>query len=82
MFQDLIIAKGKRKKRAYIIGGITALIVLGLVIALVVVLTSKSNESEVPAVVESPVTLENFLEGKLSPKSFNASWTSSKSVIS
>ncbi|KAK9703462.1 Trypsin [Popillia japonica] len=79
--KDLIIAKGKRKKRAYIIGGITALIVLGLVIALVVVLTSKSNESEVPAVVESPVTLENFLEGKLSPKSFNASWTSNHALF-
>lgn len=71
LLQDLIITKGKKKKRAWIIGTVVGLVVIAVVVALVVVLTSNRNK-----VTEPAISLEDFLDGKLSPKSFNASWLS------
>lgn len=80
LFQDLIITKGKRKKRAYIVGGVVAIVVIAVVIALVVVFTTRSGEEE-PTANESTITLEDFLNGALSPRSFNASWVSGMSIF-
>ncbi|KRT81811.1 hypothetical protein AMK59_5065, partial [Oryctes borbonicus] len=79
---DLIITKGKRKKQAIIVATITVLVVVALVTAVVVVLTTTRSSSDDPEEsYDSEIALQDFLDGKLSPKGFNASWVSGDNLL-
>lgn len=81
--------KGKRKKRNWIIGGVIAAIVIGLVVAAIVLLVTKEDKKEDSLPEPNPddrpdgstLTLEDLLEGKVNPNSFNATWSSGMDVL-
>ncbi|GJQ81972.1 hypothetical protein Trydic_g15447, partial [Trypoxylus dichotomus] len=79
---DLIITKAKKKKRVIILGIVGAIVFLALVASVVVVLTTTSWPSnEYPEENESVLSLQDFLDGKLNPKGFNASWVSGDTLL-
>lgn len=73
MLQELIITQTRWKRRAWIIGGVIGAVVLALLIAAIVILTS-SKDSETTN--QGAISLEDFLKGRLSSRSFNATWAS------
>ncbi|KAJ8921034.1 hypothetical protein NQ315_015830 [Exocentrus adspersus] len=80
--QDLIMSKGKRKKRAWIVTGVIVAVGAGLAIAAIVLLvTGRGDEEEVEAPAAEALNLEDFLSGKFVPKSFNATWTSGNELL-
>ncbi|EAT37053.1 AAEL010912-PA [Aedes aegypti] len=82
---ELVGSKKRNTKKYLLIGGAVA-IVLAVVITLVVVLTgddSSDNGDKSPIVSGGdPITLEDFLTGKLSARGFNGAWSPSGKVIS
>lgn len=83
--QELVGSKKRNTKKYLLIAG-GAAIVLAVVITLVVVLTgddTSDNGDSSPIVSDgNTVTLEDFLTGKLTARSFNGAWSSSGKVIS
>ncbi|CAH1108966.1 unnamed protein product [Psylliodes chrysocephalus] len=77
---DLIIAKGRTKKRKWIITGVIVVIAVSLVIAAIILL-SKGGEKSSTKPVAPTLTLEDYLNGRFQPKSFNATWTSGSELI-
>lgn len=80
MFQELIITKSKWRRRVWIIGGIAGAIALALLIAAIVLLTTNSKDSNTTQ--QNALSLEDFLQGRLSTRSFNASWISGECTYS
>lgn len=73
-FQDLILSNTKRKKRMWIIGSIVGVVAIALIItAIVILVKAKKVEEE-----EITLNLEDFLNYKYNPKSFNGTWVSGK----
>lgn len=83
--QELVGSKKRNTKKYLLIGGGVA-IVLAVVITLVVVLTgddASDNGNSSPVVSgDQSVSLEDFLTGKLSARSFSGAWSTSGQVIS
>ncbi|XP_065087728.1 venom dipeptidyl peptidase 4 isoform X2 [Ochlerotatus camptorhynchus] len=84
--QELVGSKKRNTKKYLLLAG-GAAIVLAVVITLVVVLTgdddaSKNGDNSPIVSSGNPITLEDFLTGKLSARSFTGSWSPSGKVIS
>lgn len=57
--------------------GVISAIVVGLIIAAIVLLVNESDEIE-ESRTASALSLEDVLQGRLNPRSFNATWTSGR----
>ncbi|KAJ3655173.1 hypothetical protein Zmor_014310 [Zophobas morio] len=80
--QDLIMTKGKRKKRTWIIAGIVSAIVVALVVAAIVLLTQEDKDDDKKVIEEGPaLSLEDLLQGKVNPNSFNGTWVTDKELL-
>jgi hypothetical protein len=79
--QDLIMTKGKRKKRTWIIAGVVCTIVVALVVAAIVLLTNGEEENKKPTEEGPALSLEDLLHGKVIPNPFNATWVSDKELL-
>ncbi|XP_058833388.1 venom dipeptidyl peptidase 4 isoform X2 [Topomyia yanbarensis] len=83
--QELVGSK-KRNTRKYLLIGGAAVIVLAIAITLIVVLTgddATDNGGNSPIVQQpDPITLEDFLTGKLAARDFSGAWTPSGKIIS
>ncbi|KAH1014109.1 hypothetical protein HUJ04_003003 [Dendroctonus ponderosae] len=75
--QDLILSNTKRKKRMWIIGSITGAVAIALVITAIVILV-KAKKVEEEAIT---LNLEDFLNYKYNPKSFNGTWVSGNKFL-
>lgn len=83
--------KGRRKKRAWLIGSLVGLIALALIVAVVVFFTSKErrrNDLSSAARTGLPgglrataLALEDYLDGKMNSVPFNATWISGTELI-
>ncbi|KAI7815507.1 DPP4, partial [Rhyzopertha dominica] len=76
---ELIITKSKWKRRAWITAAVVGLVVIGLLVAAIVILTT--NKSSANTVEEEAITLEDFLRGRLSSRGFNATFISDNELI-
>ncbi|XP_055593408.1 venom dipeptidyl peptidase 4 isoform X2 [Uranotaenia lowii] len=84
--QELVGSKKRNTKKYLLIGG-AVVIVLAVIITLVVVLTGKDEKTDNGdnAPIDKtgdPITLEEFLTGKLSSRGFSGQWSPSGKVIS
>nr|XP_022918753.1 venom dipeptidyl peptidase 4 isoform X1 [Onthophagus taurus] len=79
--EDLIISKGRRKKRLWIAGSIIAVVVIAAIIAVVVVLTTADDDNTNGGDETTNISLEDILENKLSARSFNATWISDSKLL-
>ncbi|XP_055533740.1 venom dipeptidyl peptidase 4 isoform X2 [Wyeomyia smithii] len=82
--QELVESKKRNTKKYLLIGGGVA-IVLVVVITLIVVFTgddSTDNGDSSPLVIGDPITLEDFLTGKLAARDFSGAWSLSGKIIS
>lgn len=79
--QDLIISKGKRKKRNWIIASVVGAIVIALVIAAIILLNNGSDHGHAEPQVAETINLEDLLNYKYNPKSFNGTWVSGNQFL-
>lgn len=71
----------QRNWRRFLVGGMVIVVVLGLIIAAAILLTGSPNSSGTTATGAPSISLEEWLAGSLSPKSFNGTWISGKYPI-
>jgi len=76
LLQDLM-TKHKQRYR-WLICGIVVIVVLALVIAAAILLTGGPDSAASRANSAPGISLEEWLSGSLSPKSFNGTWISGK----
>ncbi|XP_054009789.1 venom dipeptidyl peptidase 4-like isoform X2 [Hylaeus anthracinus] len=79
---DLMTKSKQRNWRRLLAGGLVVVVVLGLVVAAAILLTG-SPEAPDPSVPGAPagISLEEWLRGSLSPKSFNGTWISGNEIL-
>lgn len=75
--QDLLALKNTRKKRMWIIASLVGVLVVALVIAAIVLLTTTDDQHADEVTAES-LNLEDFLNYRYNPKTFNGTWVSGK----
>ena len=76
---QVLMTKNKRRNwRRLLAGGLIAIVVLALVITAAILLTGSPNFPGSQAKTAASITLEEWLEGSLSTKSFNGTWLSGK----
>lgn len=80
LFQDMMTKNKQRNWRRFLAGCLVAVVVLGLVIAATVLLTGSPDSSGSRAPLASGISLEEWLAGSLSPKSFNGTWITGKYI--
>lgn len=74
-----LMTKNKRTNwRRLLAGGLVAIVALALVVAAVILLTGSPDSSTSRTTSAPGISLEEWLAGSLSPKSFNATWLSGK----
>uniref|UniRef100_A0A1Y1KXZ8 Venom dipeptidyl peptidase 4 n=1 Tax=Photinus pyralis TaxID=7054 RepID=A0A1Y1KXZ8_PHOPY len=80
--QELISEKrrGRKRKVIMITGGTIVVIVAAAIIAALVILSGSSDASPVDKEGKA-LTLEDYIEGRLNPKSFNGSWISGNEIM-
>lgn len=78
--QDLLTLKNTRKKRMWIIASLVGLLVVALVIAAIVLLTTTDDQHADEVTAES-LNLEDFLNYRYNPKTFNGTWVSGSKLI-
>lgn len=78
--QDLLTSKSARKKRLWIVASLVGLLVVALVIAAIVLLTT-TDDQHADAVTAESLSLEDFLNYRYNPKTFNGTWVSGKIFI-
>uniref|UniRef100_A0A182MXQ3 Venom dipeptidyl peptidase 4 n=1 Tax=Anopheles dirus TaxID=7168 RepID=A0A182MXQ3_9DIPT len=80
-----LVASSKRNLRRYLLLGTLAVILTVIAVALVVILTASNDEDEpenAPIVFEGePITLEDFLQSRLSASGFTGTWTPNGQII-
>lgn len=76
--QDLMTKNKQRYRWRLLVCGIVFIIVLALVIAAAILLTGSPNSSASRTNGAPGISLEEWLSGSLSPKSFNGTWISGK----
>lgn len=76
--QDLMTKNKHRYRWRLLICGIVIIIVLALVIAAAILLTGSPNSTASRTNGAPGISLEEWLSGSLSPKSFNGTWISGK----
>lgn len=77
--QELVTKDRNHRRRKWLILGLLALITLVVVVAVIVLTAGTSSDERTAAQhLRGPpaITLEDFLDGRLSPHSFNATWVS------
>lgn len=74
--QDLMTKNKHRNWRRLLAFGLIAIVVLALVITAAILLTGGPNSSESKAATAAGISLEEWLHGSLSTKSFNGTWMS------
>lgn len=78
---DLMTKNKRTNWRRLLAGGLVAIVVLALVVAAAILLTGSPDNSASRATNAPGISLEEWLAGSLSPKSFNATWLSEKEVL-
>ena len=81
LFQDLMTKNKQRNWRRLLAGCLVAVVVLGLVIAAAILLTGSPDFTGTGTPAAPGISLEEWLAGSLSPKSFNGTWISGKYLI-
>lgn len=76
--QDLMTKNKQRYRWRLLICGIVIIVVLALVIAAAILLTGSPNSTASRTNGAPGISLEEWLSGSLSPKSFNGTWISGK----
>lgn len=76
--QDLMTKNKQRYRWRLLIFGIVIIVVLALVIAAAILLTGSPNSTASRTNGAPGISLEEWLSGSLSPKSFNGTWISGK----
>ncbi|OAD57927.1 hypothetical protein WN48_00960 [Eufriesea mexicana] len=79
--QDLMTKNKQRNWRRLLAGCLVVVVVLGLVIAATILLTGSPDSSGSRTPAAPGISLEEWLAGSLSPKSFNGTWISGKYLI-
>ncbi|CAG9767540.1 unnamed protein product [Ceutorhynchus assimilis] len=80
--QDLLLSKGKRKKRNWIIASVIGAIVVALIIAAIVLLKNgPGHDSHAEQQVAETINLEDFLKYKYNPRSFNGTWVTGNEFL-
>ncbi|XP_050080187.1 venom dipeptidyl peptidase 4 isoform X1 [Anopheles maculipalpis] len=85
MYKELV-SSGKRNLRRYLLLGTVAVILTVVAVALVVILTASNDEESGPETAPiiregEPITLEDFLQGRLSASGFTGTWTANGKII-
>ncbi|XP_076231045.1 venom dipeptidyl peptidase 4 [Calliopsis andreniformis] len=78
---DLMTKNKQRNWRRLLAGGLIALVVLGLVVAATILLTGSPDSSGQRTSDAPGISLEEWLAGSLSPKSFNGTWISGNEIL-
>ncbi|XP_043476742.1 venom dipeptidyl peptidase 4 isoform X2 [Leptopilina heterotoma] len=78
---DMMTKNKRRNWRRLLAGGLIAIVVLALVITVAILLNSGPNSSEPKALTAAGVSLEEWLGGSLSTKSFNGTWLSDDEIL-
>ncbi|XP_076624535.1 venom dipeptidyl peptidase 4 isoform X2 [Colletes latitarsis] len=78
---DLMTKSKQRNWRRLLAGGLVVVVVLGLVVAAAVLLTGSPDSSGSRAPSAPGISLEEWLAGSLSPKSFNGTWISGNEIL-
>ncbi|XP_043250210.1 venom dipeptidyl peptidase 4-like isoform X2 [Colletes gigas] len=78
---DLMTKIKQRNWRRFLAGGLVVVVVLGLVVAAAVLLTGSPDSSGSRAPSAPGISLEEWLAGSLSPKSFNGTWISGNEIL-
>ncbi|XP_055621783.1 venom dipeptidyl peptidase 4 isoform X1 [Toxorhynchites rutilus septentrionalis] len=85
MYEELVGSKKRNLKKFLLTGGVIA-IALAIVVTLIIVFTgaSETTNGDNDRIVQKgdPITLEDFLTGKLVARDFGGSWSPSGKVIS
>ncbi|XP_043503481.1 prolyl endopeptidase FAP-like [Polistes fuscatus] len=77
-----LMTKNKRTNwRRLLAGGLVAIVALALVVAAVILLTGSPDSSTSRTTSAPGISLEEWLAGSLSPKSFNATWLSGNEIL-
>ncbi|XP_076681327.1 venom dipeptidyl peptidase 4 isoform X3 [Andrena cerasifolii] len=78
---DLMTKNKQRNWRRFLVGGMVIVFVLGLIIVAAILLTGSPNSSGTKATDAPSISLEEWLAGSLSPKSFNGTWISGNEIL-
>ncbi|XP_012141097.2 venom dipeptidyl peptidase 4 isoform X2 [Megachile rotundata] len=78
---DLMTKSKQRNWRRLLAGGLVVLVVLGLVVAAAILLTGSPDSSGSRTPSAPGISLEEWLAGSLSPKSFNGTWISGNEIL-
>uniref|UniRef100_A0A182WEQ8 Venom dipeptidyl peptidase 4 n=1 Tax=Anopheles minimus TaxID=112268 RepID=A0A182WEQ8_9DIPT len=81
-----LVSSGKRNLRRYLLLGTVAVILTVVAVALVVILTASNDEESGPETAPiiregEPITLEDFLQGRLSASGFTGTWAANGKII-
>ncbi|KAL2712953.1 venom dipeptidyl peptidase 4 isoform X3 [Vespula squamosa] len=74
--KDLMTKNKRTNWRRLLAGGLVAIVALALVVAAAILLTGSPDSSASRTTNAPGISLEEWLTGSLSPKSFNATWLS------
>ncbi|XP_050596155.1 venom dipeptidyl peptidase 4 isoform X3 [Bombus affinis] len=78
---DLMTKNKQRNWRRLLAGCLVGVVVLGLVIAATILLTGSPDSSGSRTPAAPGISLEEWLAGSLSPKSFNGTWISGNEIL-
>ncbi|CAK9800503.1 Venom dipeptidyl peptidase 4 [Anthophora quadrimaculata] len=78
---DLMTKNKQRNWRRLLAGCLVAVVVLGLVVAAAILLTGSPDSSGTRTPAAPGISLEEWLAGSLSPKSFNGTWISGNEIL-
>ncbi|XP_017885602.1 venom dipeptidyl peptidase 4 isoform X2 [Ceratina calcarata] len=76
-----LMTKTQKNWRRLLAGCLVAVMVLGLVVAAAILLTGSLDSSGSRAPAAPGISLEEWLAGSLSPKSFNGTWISGNEIL-
>ncbi|CAL7939159.1 unnamed protein product [Xylocopa violacea] len=78
---DLMTKNKQRNWRRLLAGCLVAMVVLGLVVAAAILLTGSPDSTGSRTPAAPGISLEEWLRGSLSPKSFNGTWISGNEIL-
>ncbi|XP_076165408.1 venom dipeptidyl peptidase 4 isoform X2 [Ptiloglossa arizonensis] len=78
---DLMTKSKQRNWRRLLAGGLVVVVVLGLVVAAAILLAGSPDSSGSRTPGAPGISLEEWLRGSLSPKSFNGTWISGSEIL-
>ncbi|XP_015439298.1 PREDICTED: prolyl endopeptidase FAP-like [Dufourea novaeangliae] len=78
---DLMTKNKLRNWRHLFAGGLIVAVVLGLVVTATILLTGSPDSSDSGTPAAAGISLEEWLAGSLSPKSFNGTWISGNEIL-